>query len=111
MKDQEFTNDEFNRLVEQIVPMPFVKEGEEMSLRIENIVLKKRDEMGSRWDEEITRWGEPNKWLAFNAVQGAEQHLVNAKGKSEDARVSASLERAINGRTPLADRALELLNV
>lgn len=110
LKDQDFTDTEFDSLVERIVPMPYPEPDTTVPEWKKDRVLAKRGEMFARWNAEVDQWGTQNKWLAFNAVQGAEQHVVNAKGRSEDDRARASLERALNGRTPLADRTLELLH-
>lgn len=110
LKDQSYTDQQFEELVKTVVPMPPKPEDGELSSRVETMVKKKREEMTRRWNEEVQEWGTPNKWLAYNAVQGAEQHFVNARGDSEEKREFASLERAINGSTPLVERALVSLN-
>ena len=48
-------------------------------------------------------------WLAYNAVQGAEQHLINSPNTLVDSNgkkyrdESKGLEKALEGKTPLAN--------
>ena len=51
-----------------------------------------------------------NKWLAYNAIQGAEQHKINAKFLSTTVAREKSLTKAVNGKTPYAERALVMLH-
>jgi hypothetical protein len=51
-----------------------------------------------------------NRWLAYNAVQGAEQHYINAGYKPRRIKNQhRALTKAVEGKTRLADKALALL--
>ena len=50
-----------------------------------------------------------NRWLAYNAVQGAEQHNINARFNTTDAGKQRSMTKMIQGTTPFAVKALDLL--
>ena len=50
-----------------------------------------------------------NKWLAYNAVQGAEQHNINARFNTTDVGKQQSMTKMIKGTTPYAVKALDLL--
>ena len=65
--------------------------------------------MTNKWNEEREEWGEGTRWLAYNAVQGAEQHHINSGFKKTEAAQQKSLMKAIDGATPLSTRALTLL--
>jgi len=112
MKDQVFTDFHFSQLVKQLVPLPPKKEGKEWHQRALNLVERKRGAMTTKWNEECEHWapsGVGNKWLAYNAVQGAEQHQINAQFTDSETAKQRSLTKAINGKAPLADSALALL--
>ena len=110
LKDQEFTDVEFLAMVQDIVPLPPKNLEGEIHVIAQNMVDKKRTGMINRWEAECTQWGTKNKWLAYNAVQGTEQHLLHGRGESQEEKELASLAKAIDDKTPLARRALVALN-
>ena len=110
LKDQNFTDVEFLALVRDIVPLPPKPLEGEIHAKAQNLVDKKRKGMITRWEAECEHWGVKNKWLAYNAVQGTEQHLLHGRGKSQEEKELASLTKAIDDKTPLAKRALVVLN-
>ncbi len=107
--DQEFTNKEFVNLVDSLLPMPDA----DASMRTVNLWNEKRAAVAVRWRNERTLWGNDygesdgsgNMWLAYNAVQGAEQHHINAGFKYSTTGKERSLVRTLDGKTPLADSA------
>lgn len=112
LKDQEFTDQMFKELTQQLVPLPPKQPEEEWHTRTVNLVENKRNAMVAKWNEECEHWtpgGWGNKWLAYNAVQGAEQHQINAQFASGEVARQRSLTKALDGKAPLADRALSLL--
>ena len=112
MKDQSFTDQMFTELTRELVPFPPKVEGKEWHAKAVNLVERKRGAMTAKWMEECEHWspdGPGNKWLAYNAVQGAEQHQINAQFTSSEVAKQRSLTKAINGKAPLADKALALL--
>ena len=110
LKDQEFTDVEFLEMVREIVPLPPKPLGGEIHAKAQNMVDMKRMGMISRWEAECEQWGVKNKWLAYNAVQGTEQHLLHGRGESQEEKELASLAKAVDAKTPLARRALVALN-
>ena len=47
-------------------------------------------------------------WGAYNAMQGAEQHRINATPKAGETKAAAqerALVKALDGKTPIADAA------
>jgi len=105
LKDQEYTDFQFRSLTHQLVPDP--EEAEPVVHKVNNI-LRKRGAMTLAWRDEIEEWGR-NRWAAYNAVQGAEQHRILARGTGGRMNADRSLERTINGGALLAGRAMELL--
>ena len=110
LKDQEFTDVEFLAMVRDIVPLPPKPLEGEIHTKAQNAVDTKRMGMISRWEAECEQWGVKNKWLAYNAVQGTEQHLLHGRGESQEEKELASLAKAVDDKTPLARRALVALN-
>ena len=123
MKDQDYTNNEFNELVKLVVPLPkaFNDEGE-IHAAAERRMKKNRDTMGEAWKVECTEFGttwkqeeheffDGNKWLAYNAVQGAEQHNINSQFNTTEVGTQRAMTKMVNGVTPYAKRALDLLTV
>jgi hypothetical protein len=47
-------------------------------------------------------------WLAFNAIHGAEQHIINGTKRGRYSKDRA-LQKALEGNTPLATKAMGLL--
>ena len=131
LKDQPYVNAQFDRLVEQIVPLPkpFNDDGDIHAIA-ERRMKQNRDAMQATWRTECTEFGtvrqvrqapspldsreqvdvfNGNKWLAYNAVQGAEQHNINARFNTTDAGKQRSMTKMIQGTTPYAVKALDLL--
>ena len=68
---------------------------------------QKDDTYTSSWPVTIKRG---NKWLAYNAVQGAEQHYINAGYKPRRLKNQhKALVKAVDGKSRLGDKALALL--
>ena len=101
LKEQPMIDSQFFELVNQLVPIK-----DDMSTRKENSVRTARSSMLYRWEQEKKEWGDGNGWLAWNAVQGAEQHTINAGTRRDKAK---SLQKAIEGKTPLANKAMGLI--
>jgi len=101
LKQQPMIDSEFYELTSQLLPFE-----DHMSTRKENSINEARGSMRRRWFEEKEQWGEGNGWLAWNAIQGAEQHTVNA-GRNRDK--AKSLQKALEGKTPLANKAMSLI--
>ena len=101
LKEQPMIDLEFFALVNLLVPIE-----DDMSSRKENSVRRARGAMLGRWEQEKSEWGEGNGWLAWNAVQGAEQHTINAGTRRDRTK---SLQKAIEGKTPLANKAMSLI--
>ena len=128
MKDAEYTDAQFAALVKEVVPLPkaFNDEGDIHAIA-ERRMKENRDAMQLTWRTECVEYGtvrkhvkspseqvdvfDGNKWLAYNAVQGAEQHNINARFNTTDIGKQRSMTKMINGVTPYAARALNLLTV
>jgi hypothetical protein len=126
LKDQEYSNAQFNALIKQVVPLPkpFNKDGDIHAIA-EKRMKENRDAMELTWRTECTEFGtvrkhvkspsemvdvfDGNKWLAYNSVQGAEQHNINARFTTSDEGKQRSMTKMINGVTPFAGRALNIL--
>jgi len=106
LKDQAFTETEFYALMAQLVPPP---EADAHGKTL-NAFEHKLWACGKYWRREREEFGAGNRWMAFNAVQGAEQHEINGQVRGSYNRDRA-LEKAIENKTPLADKALALLTV
>ena len=101
LKEQPMIDSEFFELINKLVPIE-----DNMSTRKQNSANEARGSMRTRWFNEKLHWGEGNGWLAWNAVQGAEQHTINAGRKRDKAK---SLQKALEGKTPLANKAMSLI--
>ena len=126
LSDQEFANDEFKNLIKNLFPDPkpkmitttdhlgqIVEIPQEISEHRWDLVLDKRRIVTERWDVELEKFGSDGggtRWLAYNAVQGAEQHDLG-EDMTKQKRHERSFLRAINSKTPVTDRALSLLAV
>ena len=128
LKDQSYTDEQFDRLVKKIVPLPkpFNDDGDIHAIA-ERRMKQNRDAMQATWRTECTEFGvvrkvmrspseqmdvfDGNKWLAYNAVQGAEQHNINARFNTTDVGKQQSMTKMIKGTTPFAVKALDLLSV
>lgn len=130
LKDQEFTDSQFYGLMEQILPEPEGKNGEPPHPQAQRHHEERSIAILSAWGKEKERWGYDytfeqeddtgshhwpvtvktgNKWLAYNAVQGAEQHYINAGYKPRKNQHKALL-KAVDGKSRLGDKALTLLS-
>ena len=127
LKDQEFADHEFDELIKQVVPRPPFrkdKDGEftqEFHATAEKRMIAKRGAMKTHWQTECTEFGnvhgpdqehlsfDGTKWLAYHAIQGAEQHKINSRFLSTAQAREQSLTKAVNGKTPYAERALVML--
>ena len=105
LKDQQYTDMQFRALTYNLVPDP--EEADPVTHKVNNI-LRKRGAMTLAWREEVDNWGR-NRWAAYNAVQGAEQHRILARAAGGRLNPNRSLERTLNGGALLASRAMELL--
>ena len=131
LKDQPYVEAQFDALVKRIVPLPkpYNDDGDIHAIA-ERRMKQNRDAMQATWRTECTEFGtvrqvrqapsplDPreqvdvfngNKWLAYNAVQGAEQHNINARFNTTDAGKQRSMTKMIQGTTPYAVKALDLL--
>ena len=126
LKDQPYADYQFEKLVKQIVPLPkpYNDDGDIHAIA-ERRMKQNRDAMQATWRTECTEFGtvrkmqktpseqidvfDGNRWLAYNAVQGAEQHNINARFNTTDAGKQRSMTKMIQGTTPYAVRALDLL--
>ena len=126
LKDQPYVEAQFDALVKQIVPLPkpYNEEGAIHAIA-ERRMKQNRDAMQATWRTECTEFGnvhkmmkspseqidvfDGNKWLAYNAVQGAEQHNINARFNTTDVGKQQSMTKMIKGTTPYAVTALDLL--
>jgi len=106
LKDQEFTDAAFNGLTAQLLPAPDPDAHGKTVASYE----RKLFSCWERWRKERAEFGPGNRWMAFNAVQGAEQHDINGAVRGRRNRDRA-LEKAIENKTPLTDKALALLTV
>ena len=120
MNDQDYTDKQFKELTEQLVPDPKPFPGAtEVRQQRWTLVNKKRGHMVNKWEEECASWGETvnfdqhnrgNRWLAYNAIQGAEQHNIMTGNKDTDVAKENALVKAVDGRTPLTGKALSILS-
>ena len=96
---------EFERMLKFILPEPTIED----STRAKNKWDKTMSYILAEWRKEINNWGtEGNAWLAYNAVQGVEQHRINQNFKDVgDEGYAKGLEKSqfafAEGKTPLAD--------
>jgi len=131
MKDQELVNNEFETLIKKIVPLPpFIKDEhgqntDRIHATAEKRMIANRKAMTAMWQKECTEFGtvrkhlvspskqvevfDGNKWLAYNAIQGAEQHQISTNFMTTEQAQQKSLTKAVNGRTPYADKAWNIL--
>ena len=107
---KKFSDEDFGRMIDALVP-PLEKDA---STRAINKYKRTRNSMLKAWVSEANTFDDKNMWVAFNAIQGAEQHSVNANFKSEDdygydEGQRKSIFNALEGGTPLADACEEYL--
>ena len=116
LKDQSYTDEQFSILTKQLVPEPKSRrvKGEWVAPHKKSLesFKEKQSHFKNEWRRELETWGNGNKWLAYNAIQGAEQHYINRGTRgNHEAKSTRSLIKAVEGKTPLATKTLELLNV
>ena len=116
LKDQSYTDEQFSILTKQLVPEPKSRrvKGEWVAPHKKSYesFKEKQRHFKNEWRRELETWGDGNKWLAYNAIQGAEQHYINRGTRgNHEAKSTRSLIKAVEGKTPLATKTLELLNV
>ena len=115
LRDQEYSAAQFTELVKQLLPT-----GDQMTERQKENVYNRRHFCQSARQREVDEFGvaDPigrpthigNRWLAYNAVQGAEQHRINGRVRGGTFSRDRALEKAIDQKTPLAEKALALLS-
>ena len=108
--DQRFTDEEFKRMVDAIVPAL----EKDPSTRALNKFNSTKGSMFRAWKTEVDQYGDKNMWVAYNAIQGAEQHRINANFKWEDdkgyeAGQKKSIFSALENSTPFADACEQYL--
>ena len=106
LKDQEYTDEQFRGLVLQVMPST-----EDMTDRQHNNLSTKRQYCHTAWSRERQEFGAGNRWMAYNAIQGAEQHRINGRAKGGLYDPMKAMEKAIDSKTPLAEQAMALLTV
>ena len=104
LKDQEYTDEQFRGLVLQVMPST-----EDMTDRQHNNLSTKRQYCHTAWSRERQEFGAGNRWMAYNAIQGAEQHRINGRAKGGLYDPMKAMEKAIDSKTPLAEQAIALL--
>tara|TARA_R110002012_G_scaffold5829_4_gene27017 strand:- start:3187 stop:4218 length:1032 start_codon:yes stop_codon:yes gene_type:complete len=131
MKDQPLVDREFEALIKKVVPVPpFIKDQDgkntdRIHAKAEKNMIANRKAMTTMWQKECAEFGlvysrvkpsgeeyevfDGNKWLAYNAVQGAEQHQISTDFMTTEQAQQKSLIKAVNGRTPYADRTWNIL--
>jgi len=111
-KDQEMIDSEFFEMVNDLMPIPEYNRTNDL---VRERIKMKRNNILDRWYKERDAFPtstEPkvaNKWCAYNAFQGAEQHYINAKGRGHNWSRDRALVKAIDGKTPLATQAFNYL--
>ena len=103
MVNQEFSDTQFVALTNTLAPWK-----EDMSQRTKNINETNRLAFRQHWVDEKEEWGTGNMWLAFNAIQGAEQHVINGTKRGRYSKDRA-FQKALEGKTPLATAAMRHL--
>jgi len=108
MKDQRFTAVEFDQMVKELIPEPESEHQAAHTRRANKIAACKQ-----AWHQEVKANvsipKEGNMWIAYNAVQGAEQHVINSPNTLIDENgekyrdQSEGLSKSLDGKTPLAD--------
>ena len=100
LKDQDFTDQMFKQMLDNLFPAPEPDAHGRTVSAWEN----KRGACAAMWKEESQR-GYPTMWNAYNALQGAEQHYINAGYDSDEKAQQRSITKALEGKTPIADAA------
>ena len=110
-KDQEMIDSEFFEMVTNLMPIPEYNRTNDL---VRDRIKMKRNDILNRWYKERNEYGNGDagvgdKWCAYNAFQGAEQHYINAKGRGHNWSRDRALVKAIDGKTPLATQAFNYL--
>jgi len=107
LKDQEFTDLQFAQLVNKVFPNP-EPDAHHKTVTARNLRVAA---VGTAWRAEKEYWNTQvgDRWLAYNAFQGAEQHRISTGFKDTDSAKERSYTRALDGKTPIADAALKYL--
>ena len=110
-KDQEMIDSEFFEMVTNLMPIPEYNNTNDL---VRDRIKMKRNDILNRWYKERNEYGNGDagvgdKWCAYNAFQGAEQHYINAKGRGHNWSRDRALVKAIDGKTPLATQAFNYL--
>ena len=108
LASQEFTDEQFRNMIDVLVPD---RSEQDISERALNNDLAKRGAMYQKWHQEKQEFGAGShlmgsKWLAYNAVQGAEQHYINQNWKHDPEK---ALAKSVEGKTPFANEAWRTL--
>jgi len=104
MKDQQFTDVQFKTMVEKLIPEPESEHQASHTRRANKIAACKQ-----AWNQEMENHNVGNMWIAYNAVQGAEQHVINSPNTLLDENgqkmrdQAEGLSKSLDGKTPLAD--------
>ena len=106
LKDQEFTDQQFRDLLLHMMPSTG-----DMTDRQQNNLSTKRQYCHTAWSRERQEFGAGNRWMAYNAIQGAEQHRINGRARGGSYDPMKAMEKAIDSKTPLAEQAMALLAV
>tara|TARA_R110002051_G_scaffold51005_2_gene98132 strand:+ start:1721 stop:2677 length:957 start_codon:yes stop_codon:yes gene_type:complete len=106
LRDQEFTDEQFAELVQEVLPLTA-----DMTSRQESNLWDKRHYCRGAWVRERNEFGAGNRWMAYNAIQGAEQHRINGRARGGSYDPMKAMEKAIDNKTPLAERAMTRLTV
>lgn len=115
LKNRPYTDEQFDILTKQLVPEPKSTSMTGWKAPHHKTVENYKEKMywfNNEWRRETETWDDKNKWLAYNAIQGAEQHHINLGQRGNQVvKRTRSLIKAVEGKTPLAKKTLELLNV
>ena len=104
MKDQQFTDAAFRDMVVQLIPEPESEHQASHTRRTNKIAACSQAWSNERGDTPIG-----NMWNAYNAIQGAEQHVINSPNTLIDESgakyrdQAIGLAKTLDGKTPLAD--------
>ena len=114
MKNQDFTDAQFMDMVRTLIPVPESDHQTALTRRNNKVAACSQawmDECGSGDGTRHTG----DLWLAYNAVQGAEQHVINSPNTLIDENgekyrdQGKGLAKTLDGKTPLADACEQYL--
>ena len=112
MKDQDFTDTAFNDMVEMLIPEPESEHQASHTRRTNKLAACRQ-----AWRQEIEthgyRYGREmagNMWLAYNAVQGAEQHVINSPNNLIDENGEKYRDQTIGLVKTLDDAKMPITN-